>query len=97
MEKRSFVYILSNKPYGTLYVGVTSDLLKRVWEHKSDVVRGFTAEHGLKRLVWYECHESIVEAITREKTIKRWHRAWKVNLIQAMNPNWDDLYQHLTP
>ena len=92
----AFVYILTNKPYGTLYVGVTSDLLKRIWEHKSDAGEGFTKRHGLKRLVWYEMHESIVAAITREKQIKEWHRDWKINLIQEANPDWHDLYERLT-
>ena len=92
----AFVYILTNKPYGTLYVGVTSDLLKRIWEHKSDAGEGFTKRHGLKRLVWYEMHESIVAAITREKQIKEWHRDWKINLIQEANPDWHDLYEGLT-
>ena len=92
----AYVYILTNKPYGTLYVGVTSDVLKRIWEHKADVVEGFTKRHGLKRLVWYEVHESIIEAITREKQIKEWRRDWKINLIQTLNADWLDLYEGLT-
>ena len=92
----AFVYLLTNESYGTLYVGVTSDLLKRIWEHKSDAAEGFTKHHGLKRLMWYEAHESIIEAIAREKRIKRWHRDWKINLVQAVNPGWIDLYDELT-
>ena len=92
MERQFFVYILANNRYGTLYVGVTNDLIRRVWEHKNDFVAGFTREHRLHRLVWYEVHATAYEAITREKLIKKWHRDWKVNLIQGMNPDWDDLY-----
>lgn len=92
MSKGGYVYILASGRYGTLYTGVTSDLVKRVWEHKNGFVAGFTEEHSVKTLVWYEQHDSITEAIAREKRIKRWHRDWKVNLIQAMNPQWDDLY-----
>ncbi len=87
----AFVYIVTNKRYGTLYVGVTSDLAKRVAEHRLSVFDGFTKRYGLRRLVWYEPHDSIVSAIEREKRIKRWHRDWKVNLIQAFNPDWDEL------
>ena len=87
-----YVYILASKPYGTLYVGVTRELTKRIWEHKEHVVPGFTRKHEVTRLVWFECHDSIDAAITREKQIKEWHRDWKVNLIQAMNPEWRDLY-----
>jgi putative endonuclease len=97
VQRNGYVYILTNKTYGTLYVGVTSNLPKRIWEHKEKVVPGFSAEHALDRLVWYECHESVFEAIRREKTIKRWHRDWKVNLIQAVNPDWKDLYRDLAP
>ena len=92
----AYVYILINKRYGTLYVGVTNDLPRRVWEHRYASVSSFTKRHGLTRLVGYETHDSIVAAIEREKHIKRWHRDWKINLIQAMNPAWDDLYEGLT-
>ncbi len=95
-EDRGYVYIVCNKRYGTLYVGVTSDLAKRIWQHKEHVVAGFTAKYRTARLVWYECHESIEEAINREKQIKEWRRDWKVNLIQDMNPDWRDLYDDLT-
>ena len=92
MDRQYFVYILASGHYGTLYVGVTNDLVRRVWEHKEGFVEGFTKEYGLHRLVWYEVHDSIYEAITREKRIKKWNRDWKVNLIQAFNPDWVDLY-----
>jgi putative endonuclease len=95
MEKSSYVYILASEPYGTLYVGVTSDLVKRVWQHREGVVSGFTKDHGTKHLVWYEVHADIVQAITREKQIKRWRRDWKVNLIQGMNADWRDLYDEI--
>ena len=95
MKEAAYVYILASEPYGTLYVGVTSDLVKRIWEHKNGFVEGFTKKYGVKQLVWYEEHGSIISAIEREKRIKRWHRDWKVNLIQAMNPQWDDLYEKI--
>ena len=93
MIEAAYVYILTNRRYGTLYVGVTSDLVKRVWQHKNGFVEGFTKQHGLHALIWYEQHVSMLEAIAREKRIKGWHRDWKVNLIQATNPGWDDLYE----
>jgi len=95
LKEAAYVYILASEPYGTLYVGVTSDLVKRVWEHKNGFVEGFTKRYGVKQLVWYEEHGSIISAIEREKRIKRWHRDWKVNLIQAMNPQLDDLYEKI--
>ena len=93
MERQYYVYILASGMYGTLYVGITNDLIRRVWEHKNDVVAGFTREYGVHRLVWYEAHGSPSEAITREKQIKKWNRDWKVNLIQTLNPEWNDLYE----
>ena len=90
-----WVYIMTNRPNGTLYVGVTSELVKRVWEHRSGVVPGFTKTYGLKQLVYFEAHETIEAAIRREKTIKTWLRAWKVRLITASNPDWTDLYETL--
>jgi putative endonuclease len=95
LKEAAYVYILASEPYGTLYVGVTSDLVKRIWEHKNGFVEGFTKNYGVKQLVWYEEHGSIISAIEREKRIKRWHRDWKVNLIQAMNPQLDDLYEKI--
>jgi putative endonuclease len=90
-----WVYIVTNRPNGTLYIGVTSDLVRRAWEHREGVVDGFTKRYGLKRLVFFEQHPSIRAAIQREKNMKHWPRAWKVRLILAQNPAWDDLYNSL--
>ncbi|MDG4577237.1 MAG: GIY-YIG nuclease family protein [Defluviicoccus sp.] len=87
-----WVYIMTNRPNGTLYLGVTSDLARRAWEHREGVVDGFSKRYGLKRLVWFERHDDIRVAIQREKTMKHWPRAWKVRLILSANPEWDDLY-----
>jgi len=87
-----WVYIITNRPEGTLYVGVTSDIARRSWEHREEVVDGFTKRYALKRLVYLERHEEIEEAIRREKRIKRWPRAWKIDLIRKSNPTWTDLY-----
>ena len=89
------MYVMSNRANGTLYVGVTSDLARRVWEHREGVAEGFTKQFGLKRLVYAERHEDIRAAIQREKTIKHWPRAWKVRLIVSTNPEWNDLYDRL--
>ncbi|MDE2861537.1 MAG: GIY-YIG nuclease family protein [Chloroflexota bacterium] len=86
------VYILASKPRGTLYIGVTWDLLRRVWEHKNDFADGFTRRYGVHTLVWYEPHESMETALAREKALKRWKRAWKIELIEGFNPAWADLY-----
>ena len=85
------VYILASERNGTLYIGVTSDLVKRVWEHKSDFVEGFTKQHQVHTLVWYEMHGSMESAITREKQLKEWKRQWKIELIEKSNPYWNDL------
>jgi putative endonuclease len=90
------VYMLSSKPQGTLYVGNTDNLVKRVSEHKSRAVRGFTATYGVDRLVWFESHETRESAWGREKQIKEWKRAWKIRLIEETNPGWLDLYHGLT-
>jgi putative endonuclease len=90
--KSGYVYIMSNQPNGTLYVGVTADVVRRVYEHRIGATAGFTQRYGLKRLVYFERHEDIVLAIHREKAIKGWNRAWKVRLIQRQNPAWEDLY-----
>ena len=90
-----FVYILASRRNGTLYVGVTNDLLRRVGEHREGRVEGFTSKYGVKMLVWYEVHQYIDQAITREKRIKRWRRDWKLKLIEAANPQWRDLYPDL--
>jgi putative endonuclease len=91
-----YVYILASRPYGTLYVGVTAELVKRVWEHKNRAVPGFTKRYGVDRLVWFETHESVETAIRREKQIKEWQRNWKINLIERDNPRWIDLYSNLS-
>ena len=82
---------MASKRNGTLYTGVTSALLGRVWQHREEVTQGFTARHGVKRLVWFEVHETMESAIRREKQIKRWHRQWKIELIEKENPSWRDL------
>ena len=93
--KGGWVYILTNKRNGTLYVGVTSEIARRAWEHREGVAEGFTRRYGLKYLVYVEHHAEIADAIHREKRIKTWPRAWKINLIQSSNPDWKDLYQDL--
>ena len=90
-----FVYILASKRNGTLYVGVTNDLARRAHEHRTGAVDGFTRTYNVKRLVWYECHSDVETAIAREKSIKRWSRKFKLNVIEEMNPKWDDLYETL--
>ena len=87
-----FVYILASRRNGTLYTGVTNDLVRRVSEHRQDIMPGFTTKYGVKSLVWYETHNDVDAAITREKRIKRWRREWKLALIEAENPQWLDLY-----
>jgi putative endonuclease len=92
MDKKPAVYILASKRNGTLYIGVTSDLVKRIWEHKNNVAEGFTKRYGVHDLVWYELHETMESAIHREKGLKKWNRAWKRELIDRKNPDWLDLY-----
>ena len=94
-EKGGWVYIVTNRPNGTLYVGVTSDLARRAWEHREGLFAGFTRRYGLKRLVFFEQHDDIRSAIQRETNIKHWPRAWKARLIVASNPGWADLYEDL--
>ena len=91
MAKRAFVYILANRPKGVLYVGMTSNLSQRVWQHKAKAVPGFTNKYGVTRLAYYEEHASILQAREREQTLKRWRRAWKFKLIETINPDWRDL------
>lgn len=93
--KHPCVYILASKKYGTLYIGVTSNLIKRVWEHKNDAVAGFTKKYGVHTLVWFEQHATMESAISREKALKAWKRDWKLNLIENMNPEWRDLYSEI--
>ena len=95
MERQPAVYVLASKQNGTLYIGVTSDLAKRVWEHKNDLVEGFTKKYGVHRLVYYEMHGDMLSAITREKQLKNWNRAWKLELIEEKNPEWKDLWDEI--
>ncbi|WP_332715211.1 GIY-YIG nuclease family protein [Pelagibacterium mangrovi] len=88
-----YVYILASKPRGTLYVGVTNDLVRRVWQHREEITGGFTTQYKVKRLVFYEVHATMPLAIQREKNLKHWVRAWKIALIEEMNPEWDDLWE----
>ncbi|MBU0455999.1 MAG: GIY-YIG nuclease family protein [Gammaproteobacteria bacterium] len=87
--------MLASKRNGTLYIGVTSNLIQRVWEHKNNMVEGFTKKYGVHRLVYFEQHGDMYQAITREKLLKNWNRRWKLHLIEAKNPNWEDLYDSL--
>ncbi|MFA6411827.1 MAG: GIY-YIG nuclease family protein [Syntrophales bacterium] len=93
--EQSYVYILASKRNGTLYIGVTSDLAKRCYEHKNDIVEGFTEKYQVHSLVYYEDHDDIREAIKREKQIKKWNRNWKIRLIEEKNPEWLDLYDEI--
>lgn len=91
----SYVYIITNERNGTLYTGVTSNLPRRILEHKQGSINGFSKTHGLKILVWYEVHDDVTEAIRREKQIKKWERKWKLRIIEEGNPQWTDLYETL--
>jgi putative endonuclease len=93
--KQFYVYILCSKRNGTLYTGVTYDLIKRVYEHKNDLAEGFTKSYGVHILVWYEFHHTAASAITREKQIKKWNRKWKLELVESNNPEWRDLYNEM--
>jgi len=95
MNKQPAVYIIASKRHGTLYIGVTSDLVKRVWEHKNDLVEGFTKKYGVHDLVYFEVHGDMESAITREKQLKKWHRGWKIELIEKNNPTWRDLWSEI--
>ena len=90
-----FVYIMASSRNGTLYVGVTNDVMRRSWQHKSDLHKGFTKKYGVHTLVWFELHSSINEAIAREKQLKKWNRAWKIKLIERTNSGWNDIYARL--
>lgn len=90
-----YVYILTNKKDGTLYIGVTSDLIKRIWQHKNKEIEGFSKKYNLKSLVYYQIFEEIEEAIKREKALKKWNRDWKIKLIEENNIDWSDLYQSI--
>jgi putative endonuclease len=95
MELQPCVYLLASKRNGTLYTGVTSNLTKRIWEHKNNLVAGFTKKYSVHTLVWYEVHETMEFAIRREKAIKNWKRSWKIKVIEEENPGWHDLYPDL--
>ncbi len=88
-----WVYIVTNKPQGVLYIGVTSDLEGRIWEHRNGIHRGFTSHYNCSRLVWYEDYDDITDAIHREKRLKAWNRVWKIKLVEEMNPGWGDLFE----
>ncbi len=93
--KQPAVYLLVSRYRGTLYVGVTSDLVQRIWQHRQGLVEGFTQRYGVHMLVWFEQHATMLDAIAREKRIKEWKRAWKLELIETNNPRWRDLYDDL--
>lgn len=95
--KQPIVYILASKRNGTLYIGVTSDLIKRIWEHKNKLVEGFTKKYHVHQLVYFEQHQDMLSAITREKQLKKWNRAWKIALIEKDNPDWCDLWEDIRP
>ena len=94
-ERNPTVYIMANRMRGTLYVGVTTNLPKRVWEHRNSILEGFTSRYRVHRLVWFEQHTEMEPAIQREKQLKRWRRTWKIELIERMNPTWRDLYEDI--
>ena len=93
--KQPCVYLLTSRRNGTLYTGVTSNLIQRVWQHKNNLVDGFTKKYGVHTLVWFEVHQTMPSAIEREKAIKEWRRAWKIELIESVNPQWRDLYEDI--
>ncbi|MCC6448318.1 MAG: GIY-YIG nuclease family protein [Chitinophagaceae bacterium] len=94
--KNYYVYIMTNKPNGTLYIGVTNDLVRRSYEHRNSLVDGFTKKYKLKMLVYFEVFDRVEEAILREKRLKKWNRQWKINMIEKDNPSWIDLYDQIT-
>jgi putative endonuclease len=91
-----YVYLLASRKHGTLCLGVTNDLIRRVYQHKSKALAGFTAKYGVNRLVWFETHDDVIAAISREKEIKKWRRDWKIILIETGNPDWRDLWESIT-
>jgi len=95
MDKQFYVYILASKRNGTLYIGVTSDPVQRIWQHKNKMVGGFTKKYNVNKLVYYEVHLNAESAIVREKQMKKWQRAWKIQLIEEKNPDWKDLYDDI--
>lgn len=95
INKQAFVYIMTNRPNGTLYVGAATNLVKRVWEHKQGLGSKFTSKYNLHRLIYFETHSGIEDAVARERRIKKWNRAWKIELIETLNPDWHELYDEL--
>jgi len=95
LRKQPCIYILASKRHGTLYIGVTSNLVKRVWQHKQEEIEGFTKKYHVHVLVYYELHESMKAAIAREKQLKKWNRSWKIRLIEKVNPDWQDLWKKI--
>jgi len=95
MDRQFYVYILASRKHGTLYIGITNDLARRVYQHKAKLIPGFSAKHGVDKLMYYEIFDNPVSAITREKQLKKWQREWKVRTIEHENPNWDDLSVNL--
>lgn len=95
MDKQPAVYILASGYNSTLYIGVTSNLIQRIWQHRNDLVDGFAKKYGVHFLVYYELHEQMLTAIEREKQLKKWNRQWKINLIEKTNPSWKDLWEEL--
>jgi len=93
--KQYYVYLLASEQNGTLYTGITSDLKKRIWEHKNNIIKSFTKKYDVHNLVYYEIHGDVEQALLREKKIKKWRRTWKLKLIESMNPKWEDLYDEL--
>ena len=93
--KQPAVYILASRPNGTLYIGVTSNLVQRIWQHRENLADGFTKKHAVKMLVWYELHETMKDAIARERAIKEWRRFWKIELIESLNPGWQNLFESI--
>lgn len=96
MQKQFYVYILTNKVNGTLYVGMSNDIIRRVYEHRQKLVEGFSKKYSLDQLVYYECFNTAMDAIQREKQVKKWNRAWKLKTISAFNQDWKDLYTEIT-
>ena len=95
MDKQFYVYVLANKQNGTLYIGVTSNLVQRIWQHKNKMIGGFTKKYNVTKLVYFEVHADAESAITREKQMKKWRRAWKIRLIEAENNDWKDLFDDI--
>ena len=95
MSSSYYVYILASRKDGAIYIGITNDIVRRVFEHRTKAVRGFTSKYDITRLVWFEIFDDPVSAISREKELKKWKRSWKIQLIEAQNPQWDDLYESI--